>query len=79
MAIGHLILARLEWEKVYYVLTDRRLVAVRGLLGNRLDEIALADLIYFQLRPLGAELGTVRVQGRRRITSYNVCYTKLLR
>jgi len=73
LAFGHLILARLEWEKVYYALTDRRLVAVRGLLGKRLDEIALADLIYFQLRPLGAELGTVRVQGRRHEQRLTVC------
>ncbi len=64
LTFGHLVLARLEWEKVFYAMTDRRLIAVRGLAGQRVASIDLAEIIYFQLKPLGEELGTVRVQGR---------------
>ncbi len=73
LSFGHLVLARLEWEKVFYAMTDRRLIAVRGISGQRFDSIDLSEIIYFQLKPLGSELGTVRVQGRDRQQKITVC------
>ncbi len=66
LAFGHLVLARLEWEKVFYAMTDCRLIAVRGLAGQRVASVDLSEIIYFQLKSLGEELGTVRVQCRTR-------------
>jgi hypothetical protein len=66
LSFGHLILARLEWERVFYAMTDKRLLATRGLLKLRVESLDLADVVYFHLKPLGAELGTVRVQCRER-------------
>ncbi len=61
LGVGHVLLARVEWEHVYYAVTDRRLLAQRGLLRQRIDTFALAELTGFQVKPLGAELATLRV------------------
>ncbi len=66
LSFGHLVIARLEWEKVFYALSDRRLLAVRGLFRRRVAALNLADVVYVQMKPLGAELGTIRVQCRQR-------------
>jgi hypothetical protein len=63
LSLGHLFLARLEWEKVFYAITDRRILVRRGLFRNRLEELPLAGITWFRLKLLGAELGTLRVQG----------------
>jgi len=65
MAIGHLLLARLEWEHVFYALTDRQVLVRRGLFRRRVACLPLGELDYFQLRPLGEQLGTLRVSGAR--------------
>jgi len=64
LSVGHLILSRFEWERVYYALTDQRLVATRGYFRPRVDSVALAEIVWFELRPLGDQLGTVRVRCR---------------
>lgn len=61
LSIGHLLLARLEWEKVFYAVTDRRVLVLRGVLKQRLLETPLETVTYFRIRPLGEELGTVRI------------------
>ncbi len=61
LAVGHLVLARLEWDRVFYAATDRRLLAVGGLFRSRFQSIPLAEVNYFRIKPLGKELGTVRV------------------
>ncbi|BCR05252.1 hypothetical protein DESUT3_23210 [Desulfuromonas versatilis] len=61
LSVGHLVLARLEWEKVYYAVTDRRILALRGLRSIRFQSMPLAQLSYFRIKPLGESLGTVRV------------------
>lgn len=66
LSFGHLILARLEWERVFYAVTDRRLIAIRGLFRRRVVSLDLAEVVYFQLKPHGEQLGTVRVQGREK-------------
>ncbi|PLY03611.1 MAG: hypothetical protein C0623_00925 [Desulfuromonas sp.] len=64
LAFGHLVLSRLEWEHVFFALTDQRVIAISGLWSRRIKTIALADIVWFELRPLGEELGTIRIRGR---------------
>ncbi len=61
LGVGHILLARLEWEKVFYAVTDRRLLAQRGLLRQRIETFALSELTGFRVKPLGSELATLRV------------------
>ena len=64
LAFGPLLLARLEWENVYFALTDRRLITLRGVRRQRSVAVNREDLIYFQLKKQGAELATLRVHAR---------------
>jgi hypothetical protein len=64
LSFGHLILSRLEWEHVFYALTNRRLLAVKGLLKRRIESLSIDDVIWFQLSPHGEQLGTVRIRFR---------------
>ena len=64
LALGHLLLARLEWEQVFYAVTDRRILVRRGVHGRRRQELALEQVVWFQLRHYGEELGTLRIRGR---------------
>jgi len=61
LTIGHLLQARLEWNHVYYAITDRRLLAQRGLLKQRTESLPLAEVTYFSLHQHGEQLGTLRV------------------
>ena len=63
LALGHLLWARLEWEQVFYAVTDRRVLVRRGLRGRRHQQLPLAALVWFQVRPFGPELATVRLRG----------------
>lgn len=65
LALGQLFQARLEWEHVAYAVTERRILVRRGLGGRRREELALADVVWFRLRPYGEELGTLQVRGRQ--------------
>jgi hypothetical protein len=58
---GHLIQARIEWNQVYYVITDRRVVVQRGLIKPRTQFFELSDITYFRLGRQGEQLGTLRV------------------
>src|SRR6056300_1348253 len=60
-SVGHLVQARLEWNRVYYAITDRRLLSQRGLWRLHTDEMKLEEVTYFSLHQQGAELGTLRV------------------
>lgn len=61
LAVGHLLQARLEWNNVCYTITDRRLMAQRGLLSRRLDSLALQEITYFSLHHQGDQLGTIQI------------------
>lgn len=61
--IGHILWARMEWEHVFYLLTDQRLVAVSGLLGRRRQILHLEQLQKVEQQVLGAALATVKVSG----------------
>lgn len=61
LAVGHLFLARLEWNHVYYAITDRRLLVRSGLLKCRIESLELSQITYFRLLHQGEQLGTLRV------------------
>jgi len=61
LSVGHLFQARLEWNHVRYVITDRRLLVQRGLLKPRVELMMLAEMTYFRLDRHSEELGTLRV------------------
>lgn len=58
LSIGHLLLARLEWEGVFYAVTDRRVLALRR---RRLRACPIDAVSYFRIEPFGEDLGTVRL------------------
>lgn len=61
LAAGHLIQARLEWNHVYYAMTERRLLSRRGILKQNVETLALSEVTYFSLHHQGEQLGTLRV------------------
>lgn len=61
LAVGPLIQARLEWNHVYYALTDRRLLVQRGLLTRRVESLELLGITYFKLHLQGEQLGTLHI------------------
>jgi len=63
LAFGQLLVARLEWAKVAYAVTDRRIIVQHGLFKPCLTALELERLTWFRLQPLGTELGTLRIHG----------------
>lgn len=73
LSVGHLLLARLEWERVFYAVTDRRIVVRRGLFGQRLRDLSLDEVRFFRLHPLGEQLGTVRIHSGKDRKPLTLC------
>ncbi len=66
---GHLLLARLEWTRVFYALTSDQLLVQCGIWRQRVISIPLAQLSYLCLYPLGEHLGDLYLEaGSRRLT-----------
>jgi len=63
LAVGQLVAARLEWDRVAYAITDRRVIARRGLLRAREASLPLDRVTWFRLQPFGGELGTLQIRG----------------
>jgi hypothetical protein len=61
LSVGHLLQARLEWNRVYYAITDRRLLVQRGVLKQQTASLPLDSVTYFSLHSHGEALGTLRV------------------
>ena len=80
LTIGHLFMARLEWNHIYYALTDRRLIMQRGLLTRHIESLELKDITYFSLRPYGEQLGTLQIyKGQdKRMTLHCIEHPRLL-
>lgn len=79
--IGQVFLARLEWEKVFYALTDQRLLAMRGLFRWRIEYLPTDQLNALGSQPLGEHLATLQVSGctpARRLTLYCLEHPELL-
>ena len=63
LAVGHVLLARLEWEKVFYAVTDRRILARRGYFRPRLQVMELRELNFFRVKSMAAELASFKIVG----------------
>lgn len=61
LSVGHLVAARIEWGRVVYLLTERRIVLRRGLWRTAVLQMPLSELRYCTLIPLGAQLAHVRL------------------
>ncbi len=59
--VGQLLWARLEWERVFYMLTNNRLLAVHGILGRRRWALPLEQLRRIEPKPLGGTLATLHI------------------
>jgi len=58
---GQLILARLRWEKIFYALTDQRLLVRNRLVGNKISDYPLANFKQFQQKKYGRQLVSLRL------------------
>lgn len=64
LTIGHLLIARLEWESVYYAISNQRLLVQQGLWKKNVSSVPLKDIVWFRLKPFSATLGSVSVRAR---------------
>ena len=60
-SVGHLVQARLEWNHVYYAVTNQRLLAKRGFGEKVVQELARDEITYFKMHKQGEDLATLRV------------------
>jgi hypothetical protein len=63
LACGQLLAARLEWNRVAYAVTNRRIILRRGVLKAREVSLEMERVTWFRLQPQGEELGTLQVRG----------------
>lgn len=61
LTVGLPVFLRLRWGRIFYTLTDRRLLLQGGLLRDRFTSRLLADLIDFTVERHGTHLATVRL------------------
>lgn len=61
LSLGHVLLARYEWERVFYAVTDHRVLVRRGIFRQRVESLPLSEVTYFQVKPLGKDLATISV------------------
>jgi hypothetical protein len=64
LAFGQLLIARLEWEQIIYVVSDRSLYQRAGFFRSRLRSLPLAAVTRVRKKNLGPNLATVRIDGR---------------
>ncbi len=64
LAFGQLFIARLEWEQVLYVVSDRTIYQRRGFFRSRLRSLPLAAVTNVRQKRLGPNLATIRIEGR---------------
>ncbi|KIH75794.1 PH domain-containing protein [Geoalkalibacter ferrihydriticus] len=60
-SVGHYILARREWENVFYGASNRRLLVQRGLIQSRRRSLDLDKVSGYRLHPHGQHLADVQV------------------
>ncbi|MDO3379616.1 hypothetical protein [Geoalkalibacter halelectricus] len=58
---GHMLVARREWENVFYAASDRRLLLRCGLLRPRQQQLLLAGLSGYRVHAYGLHLADVQV------------------
>lgn len=64
LAFGQLLIARLEWEQVYYAVSDRTIYQRCGFFRPRLLRMPLSEVATVRKRGLGPNLATIRMEGR---------------
>lgn len=62
LAFGQLLIARLEWEKVLYTVSESTICLQRGLFRPKLCTLPRAALVAVRTRRLGPNLATVRFE-----------------
>lgn len=62
LTVGHLIVARLQWESVYYAISDRHLLLRKGVFRKEVTALPLDTVVWFALKPYSETLGTVLVR-----------------
>ena len=79
LSVGHLVRARLEWERVFYALTSQRLLIQCGVFKSRIIALPVEQLSYQCLTMVGYHLGNLYVEaGQRRLTLCCVEYPQQL-
>lgn len=58
----NLLLARIGWEKVFYALTDQRLLVRGGLFSARIEAFPLSEIIEWKQKKFSAHLVSLRLQ-----------------
>lgn len=79
LAFGQLVLARLEWERVFYALTSKQIIVQCGIRKTRVIRLPGDKLNYQCLYPLGEHLGNLYLEaGKRRMTLCCIEYPREL-
>ena len=63
---GQLVKARLEWEQVFYCLTDRKLLIRSGLLRRRIRELPRSEIASWQQKRYAEQLASISIRHRTR-------------
>lgn len=63
LGLLHHLVARLEWDRVGYLITDRRILVRRGFFRPRQECLEMDQVSYFRLKPLGESLGSFQIYG----------------
>lgn len=63
---GQLIFARLRWEKIFYVLTDQRLLVRKRLFGGKVLIFTRSDFKHFKQKTYGKNLVSLRLSFKNR-------------
>jgi hypothetical protein len=58
---GQLIFARLRWEKIFYALSDQRLLVRKRLFGNKTDHYPLENFRRYRTKKYGKQLVSLRL------------------
>jgi len=63
LAFGQLLIARLEWEQVYYAVSNHTIYQRCGFFRPRLHRMPLAAVTTVRKKVLGPNLATIRMEG----------------
>lgn len=61
---GQILKARFEWERIFYCLTDDKLLVQYGLLKSKVREIPRTEIASWQQKRYGEHLASIRIQHR---------------
>jgi hypothetical protein len=77
---GQLILARMRWEKIFYALTDQRLLVRNRLFGSQCSAYPLDDFRHYKTKKYGKNLLSLKIIFRNRAPVILECleYPELL-